>query len=148
MSLRQILDRPVSVSIAALTLVILGFFSLLRLPVSLLPTLERPRLVVTVRDDGLAREDLVRQIAEPLERRLLSLPGVLEVHTRVQDGECTLLLETEWQTDVDRLRIDAERRLAAVSGAGVELLADGLPATETDETDTKTDAETETDEGK
>ncbi len=35
-----------------------------------------------------------------------------------------------------------------VAVAGVELLADGLPATEADETDTKTDAETETDEGK
>ncbi len=115
--LRQLLNRPISVSIAALTLVTLGFFSLLRLPVSLLPTLERPRLVVTVRDADLAREDLVRQVARPLERRLLSLPGVLEVHTIVEDGACTLRLETEWQTDVDRLRIDAERRLASVAGS-------------------------------
>ncbi len=121
--LRQLLERPVSVSIGALTLVILGFFSLLRLPVSLLPTLERPRLVVAVRDADLARDDLVRRVAEPLERRLLSLPGVLEVHTRVEDGACTLSLETEWQTDVDRLRIDAERRLAEVSGSGVDELS-------------------------
>ncbi len=126
--LRQILDRPVSVSIAALTLVILGFFSLLRLPVSLLPTLERPRLVVTVRDADLAREELVRRVAEPLERRLLSLPGVLEVHSVVEDGACSLRLETEWQTDVDRLRIDAERRLAEVSGSGVDQLAVRLEA--------------------
>ncbi len=118
--LRQLFERPVSVSIGALTLVLLGFFSLLRLPVSLLPTLERPRLVVTVRDADLAREELVRRVVEPLERRLLSLPGVLEVHARVEDGACTLRLETEWQTDVDRLRIDAERRLAEVSGSGVD----------------------------
>ncbi len=121
--LRQVLERPVSVSIGALTLVILGFFSLLRLPVSLLPTLERPRLVVAVHDADMAREELVSRLAEPLERRLLSLPGVLEVHTRSEDGLCTLTLETEWQTDVDRLRIDAERRLSEVASSGVDEIA-------------------------
>ncbi len=121
--LRRVLERPVSVSIGALTLVVLGFFSLLRLPVSLLPTLERPRLVVAVRDADTAREELVRRVAEPLERRLLSLPGVLEVHTRSEDGMCVLSLETEWQTDVDRLRIDAERRLAEVASSGVDEIA-------------------------
>ena len=113
--LRQILERPVSVSIAALTLVILGFFSLLRLPVSLLPALERPRLVVTARVAEAARDDLIRQVVEPLERRLASLPGVLEVHSTIEDGMCVVRAETEWQTDVDRLRIDAERRLGAAA---------------------------------
>jgi HAE1 family hydrophobic/amphiphilic exporter-1 len=41
---------------------------------------------------------------------------VLEVLSRVADGEATLTVETEWQTDVDRLRIDAERRLAVGTG--------------------------------
>ena len=120
--LRAIIERPVSVVIATLTLVMIGFFSLLRLPVSLLPTLERPRLVVTVRDADRSRENLVRQVAQPLERRFLSLPGVLEIHTTVDDGQCRLSLETEWQTNVDRLRIDAERRLGEVSDLGLDEL--------------------------
>ena len=120
--LKALFERPVSVSIATLTLVILGFFSLLRLPVSLLPTLERPRLVVTVRDADTSREELVRHVAQPLERRLLSLPGVLEVRSTVADGECTLRLDTQWQTDVDRLRIDAERRLSEIAEFGVDEL--------------------------
>ncbi|MEM7353362.1 MAG: efflux RND transporter permease subunit [Acidobacteriota bacterium] len=120
--LRAIIERPVSVGIATLTLVILGFFSLLRLPVSLLPTLERPRLVVTAIDADRSRADLIHQVAEPLERRFLSLPGVLAIHSAIDDGECRLSVETEWQTDVDRLRIDAERRLAEVSGLGLDEL--------------------------
>ena len=73
--LRAILDRPVSVTIGTLALVVIGFFSLLRLPVSLLPTLERPRLQVTVRDADRSREELLHLAAEPLERRFLSLAG-------------------------------------------------------------------------
>ncbi len=131
--LRAVIGRPVSVAVATLTLVILGFFSLLRLPVSLLPTLERPRLVVTVRAAEASREELVRRVVRPLERRLQSLDGVLEVASTVDDGECVLTLDTEWQTDVDRLRIDAERRLAEVAGFAVDELAvrveagDGAP---------------------
>lgn len=84
--LRAVIGRPLSVLIATLALVVIGFFSLLRLPVSLLPTLERPRLLVTMRDAERAREELLEQVVEPLERRLLSLAGVLEIHTTVDDG--------------------------------------------------------------
>ncbi len=126
--LRAVIERPVSVMIGTLTLVMIGFFSLLKLPVSLLPTLERPRLVVTVRDADRSREDLARNVVEPLERRLLSLPGVLEIHGTIEDGRCRLALDTEWQTDVDRLRIDAERRLAEVTGLGLDELVVRLEA--------------------
>ena len=120
--LRGIIDRPVSVAIATLTLVAIGFFSLLRLPVSLLPTLERPRLQVAVQDRDRSREQLVQQVVAPLERRFLSLPGVLDVRSTVDDGAALLRLETEWQTDVDRLRIDAERRLAGTPVEGLDEL--------------------------
>lgn len=117
--LRGVIERPVSVSIAALALVVLGLVSLWRLPVSLLPSLERPRLEVRLVDADLGREELLQEVVRPLERSFASLPGVLDVLSRVSDGEATLTVETEWQTDVDRLRIDAERRLA---GAGVASL--------------------------
>ncbi|MCP4657432.1 MAG: efflux RND transporter permease subunit [bacterium] len=120
--LRAIIGRPVSVLIATLALVVIGFFSLLRLPVSLLPTLERPRLLVTVRDADSSREELLERVVEPLERRFLSLAGVLEIHTTVDDGWCRLALESEWQTDVDRLRIDAERRLGEISSLDLDEL--------------------------
>ena len=118
----HLLDRPVSVLIATLALVVIGFFSLLRLPVSLLPTLERPRLEVVARDDERSREALLRDVVEPLERRFQSLQGVLDVTSVVDDGLARMTLQTEWQTDVDRLRIDAARRLADADAAGLDEL--------------------------
>lgn len=120
--LAEIIRRPISVAIATLALVVVGGFSLLRLPVSLLPSLERPKLVVLARDDAMSREELRQQVVEPLERRLMSLDGVLDILARIDDGEATVVLETEWQTEVDRLRIDAERRLAEVAGLGLDEL--------------------------
>ena len=120
--LRAVIERPISVTIATLALVVIGISSLLRLPVSLLPTLERPRLLIVAHDADRSRDELSREVVEPLERRLLSLAGVLDVRSRIDDGSCVLILESEWQTDVDRLRIDTERRLAEVSGLGLDEL--------------------------
>lgn len=110
--IRQAIERPVSTLIGAVTLVVLGTFSLLRLPVSLLPQLERPRLEITVSAEGRAREEVLDRLTRPVERRLAALAGVTSVRTWTGDGTLRARVESEWQTDADRLRIEAERLLA------------------------------------
>ncbi|MEM6797389.1 MAG: efflux RND transporter permease subunit, partial [Acidobacteriota bacterium] len=97
--------------------------SLWRLPVSLLPTLERPRLEITARDRERSRDELEAQVARPLERRLTTLGGVIDVTSTIDDGEVRLVLETEWQTDIDRLRIEVERRLVGEATTNLEALS-------------------------
>lgn len=110
--LRQAVERPVSTLIGAVTLVVLGTFSLLRLPVSLLPELERPRLEISIAAEGRAREEVLDRLTRPVERRLAALAGVTSVRTWTGDGLLRARVESEWQTDADRLRIEAERLLA------------------------------------
>ena len=117
-----LLKRPVSVWIAALGLVVLGLFSLWRLPLSLLPTLERPRLRVEIVDQDRSRAEMLHDLVMPLERRLQTLEGVTEVFSTLGDGEAAVILDTQWQTDVDRLRIETERRLVEISAASLDEL--------------------------
>jgi HAE1 family hydrophobic/amphiphilic exporter-1 len=113
-----------------LTVVVLGVFSLLRLPVSLLPALERPSLTITARSPGSAREQVLESLTRPLEQRLAALSGVTSVRSTTGDGFARVRIESEWQTDADRLRIEAERRLAGLEAPGATLaveLAAGDP---------------------
>jgi len=110
--IRHAIERPVSTLIGAVTLVVLGTFSLLRLPVSLLPQLERPRLEISMAAEGTAREEVLDRLTRPVERRLAALAGVTSVRTWTGDGTLRARVESEWQTDADRLRIEAERLLA------------------------------------
>ncbi|HWM93645.1 MAG TPA: efflux RND transporter permease subunit [Thermoanaerobaculia bacterium] len=124
--LRQAVERPVSTLIGAVTLVVLGTFSLFRLPVSLLPELERPRLEISIAAEGRAREEVIDRLTRPVERRLAALAGVTSVRTWTGDGFLRARVESEWQTDADRLRIEAERLLAdlddpAVASMSIEL---------------------------
>lgn len=126
--IRHAVERPVSTLIGAVTLVVLGTFSLLRLPVSLLPELERPALEISLDAEGRAREELLDRLTRPVERRLAALAGVTSVRTWTGDGFVRARVESEWQTDADRLRIEAERLLAdlddpAAASLSIEMAA-------------------------
>ncbi len=128
--IRRAIERPVSTLLGALTVVVLGVFSLLRLPVSLLPSLERPSLTIVATAPGSAREQVLETVTRPLEQRLAALSGVTSVRSTTGDGMARVRIESEWQTDADRLRIEAERRLAGLEAPGATLaveLAAGDP---------------------
>jgi HAE1 family hydrophobic/amphiphilic exporter-1 len=125
--IRHAIERPVSTLIGAATLVVLGTFSLLRLPVSLLPELERPALEIQVGADGRAREEILESLTRPIERRLAGLAGVTSVRTWTSDGTLRARVESEWQTDADRLRIEADRLLADLDAPVSIEMATGDP---------------------
>ncbi|MES1243317.1 MAG: efflux RND transporter permease subunit, partial [Acidobacteriota bacterium] len=125
--IRHAVERPVSTLIGAATLVVLGTFALLRLPVSLLPELERPALEIQVGADGRAREEILESLTRPVERRLAGLAGVTSVRTWTADGSLRARVESEWQTDADRLRIEAERLLADLDAPVSIEMATGDP---------------------
>ena len=133
--IRLSLQRPVSTVIASAALAAVGLFSLFRLPVSLLPSLERPRVLVAIDVEGRSAGDMLRDVTEPLERLLASTPGVRTIVSETEDGVALLTLETAWGTDVDDLRIDLGRRLEGRAGSAgdvvrVEVAGDLAPTIE------------------
>ena len=109
--LAALLARPLSLAIFAFTLVVLGLFSLLRLPVALLPSLERPHLDITLEAPRLDRASLTEEVVAPLERRLLTLPGVTSSSSQIDDGRALVSVEGEWQADSEKLVVEVERLL-------------------------------------
>ncbi len=109
--IEQILRRPVSVAVATLAMCALGVFSLLELPLSLLPSIERPKLVVEARADASSRDELLHEVTGPIERRLSSVPGITSIESETSDGLSRIEIGSAWQTDPDRLRIDVARRI-------------------------------------
>ena len=118
--LLQAVERPVSTLIGAVTLVVLGTFSLLRLPVSLLPELERLGLRVPVRPDGAfyiytdIRE--YSQDSDAFSQQLLHEAGVAAVPGRdFGTAHAPYTLRLSYATGMDRLQ-EAISRLGQFLG--------------------------------
>lgn len=118
-----ILRRPTSVIVATVAVAALGVFSLLKLPLALLPAIERPSLTIVAKAAGSSRDALVHDVTAPIERRLASVPGITAITSETRDGESRIRVESAWQTDADRLRIDVARRIEGAAAAQVDELS-------------------------
>jgi len=118
----EILRRPVSVFVATAALCALGLFSLAKLPLSLLPSIERPKLVVIAKANASSREEMLHGVTRPIERRLSSVPGITSIESETTDGESHIELGSAWQTDPDRLRIDVARRIEGAAEVPIDEL--------------------------
>ena len=65
-----LVDRPVAILMVFLATVVFGFFSFLRLPVSLMPELSYPTLTVRTEYPGAAPEEVENDVTRPLEEAL------------------------------------------------------------------------------
>ena len=99
--IRVSINRPVTTGMVFLAVVLLGFVSLRRLSVDLLPNIGYPRLSVVTRFAGVAPEEMETLITAPLEAAVSRVPGLRGVDSISREGVSFLSLEFAWGTDMD-----------------------------------------------
>jgi len=96
-------NRLLVVSMAALIMVY-GVFTLIKLPVDVLPDLNRPRVTIFLEANGMAPEEIETQVNLPVETQLNGAPGVEVVRSVASPGLGMVFVEFDWKTDVYRAR--------------------------------------------
>ncbi|MDY7229516.1 efflux RND transporter permease subunit [Hyalangium rubrum] len=99
--------RPVGTLMLATTVLVLGVFFLLRLPVDLLPSITYPRIGVNVEAPGVSPQVAVEEITRPLEEALAATEGVVLVYSQTREGRVNLNLFFQPGGDVDQALNDA-----------------------------------------
>ncbi len=96
-------------------LVLFGVISSLRLGVDLLPEFEIPIVAVTTLYEGAGPEEVARQIAEPIEGQLATLPGISSVSSISNEGFSIVIAQFNSDVDIGEAAIDVSGRVSAVS---------------------------------
>ncbi|HAV64417.1 MAG TPA: acriflavin resistance protein [Verrucomicrobiales bacterium] len=103
-------DRPVAVLMVFLAAVVFGYFSLGRLPVTLMPEMSYPTLTVRTEYPGAAPEEVENDISRRIEEQLGVVGGLNEISSISRAGVSDVVLEFIWGTSmVDAIQNTLEK---------------------------------------
>ncbi|MGE3313105.1 MAG: efflux RND transporter permease subunit [Limisphaerales bacterium] len=106
--------RPVAVLMVFTAAVVFGYFSLQRLPVTLMPELTYPTLTVRTEYLGAAPQEVENEISRPVEEALGVLAGLNRLTSVSRSGLSDVTLEFLWGTDMSAATQEALEKLDLV----------------------------------
>lgn len=100
--IRWSMDRPVSVTVGVLLVVIFGLIGLGSIPIQLTPTVDRAVISITTSWPGRSPEEVVDEIAKEQEKRLKNVANLKNMRSVSNEGSCTINLEFFLGADLNR----------------------------------------------
>ncbi|MBC7348499.1 MAG: efflux RND transporter permease subunit [Candidatus Aminicenantes bacterium] len=110
------IKRPIFVIMLTLVVIVLGFISLSRIPIDLMPDITYPTLNVSTSYGNTAPEEMEQIITRPIEEALSSVPGVEEIYSISSQGSSTVRVMFAWGTNLEEAANDIRERLDRIIG--------------------------------
>ncbi len=106
--------RPITIFMVTLAVVTFGLLAAGRLPVDLLPDLSYPTLTIQTVYEDAAPISVEQFITEPVEEAVGVIPGVREMRSISRSGLSEVILEFDWDEDMDFAALDVREKLGLV----------------------------------
>jgi hydrophobic/amphiphilic exporter-1 (mainly G- bacteria), HAE1 family len=116
--------RPIATSLLMLAITVFGVVAYRALPVSDLPSVDFPTLMVHASLPGADPETMASAVATPLERQFTTIAGLDSMISTSSAGSCTITLTFDLDRDMDGAAVDVQ---TAIAEAG-PMLPPGMPA--------------------
>lgn len=107
--------RPIMTILVFTAVVILGLFSLRKLPIDLYPDIETNTLMVMTSYAGASAQDIEQNVTRPLENVLNSVSNLKHITSKSRENISVITLEFEYGNDIDVLTNDVRDKLDMVS---------------------------------
>lgn len=103
--------RPVMTTFVMIMIVITGWLAFSKLPVSDLPSIERPHIQVQAGYSGASPETMLNQVTIPLEKELTHVKGVQEISSKSSSGSSSISLNFDLSKNMDEAIRDVQSAL-------------------------------------
>lgn len=113
--IRYLLQRPIAVLLSFTVLCIFGLLALNLLPISLLPNVDVPQIVVKVNYPNMAAEVLEAEVIRLLRESLVGVSGLKDIESQSGKHRGMLYLVFEYNTKMDLAYIEVNERIDQLS---------------------------------
>jgi len=93
--IRFAINKPVTVSVGVLLIVLFGLISLGQIPIQLTPNIEKTVVSITTRWEGASPQEIEREVVQEQEEKLKGIDGLTKMFSTSQLGEGVITLEFE-----------------------------------------------------
>ncbi len=108
--------RPIATSLLMVAVLLLGVLGYRELPVSALPEIEAPSLVVTTQYPGASASTMASLVTTPLERNLGQISGLSMMSSDSSAGLSTIILQFAMDRDIDIAAQDVQAAINQARG--------------------------------
>ena len=109
--IRGAISRPVTVSMFVVAVILFGIVSLDRLALNLLPDISYPSLTIDTAYTDAAPEEVENLITQPVEEAVGVVSGLTRISSVSRPGQSEVVLEFNWDTDMDLAVLDVREKL-------------------------------------
>ena len=106
--------RPIMTTLCFVTVVILGLFSLVKLPIDLFPDIDTNTIMVITMYPGASASDIEQNVTKPLENSLNAVEHLKHISSQSRENTSVITLEFEYGYDIDVLTNDVRDKLDMV----------------------------------
>lgn len=106
--------RPIMTTLCFVIIIILGLFSLIKLPIDLFPDIDTNTIMVITMYPGASAEDIEQNVTKPLENTLNSVEHLKHITSESRENTSVIKLEFEFGYDIDVLTNDVRDKLDMV----------------------------------
>src|SRR5690348_6068586 len=105
---RQFIERPVMTTLLMAALIVFGILGYLALPVSELPNVDFPTIVVVAQVPGADPDTMASAAATPLENAFATIPGIDTMTSVNQQGRTDITLQFRLDRNIDAAAQDVQ----------------------------------------
>lgn len=111
MMLKTLLHRPIAVTMSLIAIVALGVLAFQRIPVSLMPDIDVPRIVVQMSAQGSSAREIEQQIVSQMRQQLSQVAGLKRIESTSRTDAGIITMTFDPGSDMSLLFIEVNEKI-------------------------------------
>jgi HAE1 family hydrophobic/amphiphilic exporter-1 len=107
--------RPVAVTVIAAAIIMLGWISWKDLPLDLLPDIQSPTILVSIKSGDRPPTEMERLYGQRVEWMLFAVSGIRSINQVARSGNLIVRVTFDWDSDMDLALVDVQKAVNPIA---------------------------------